>query len=196
MTTHQTIKPIETKYKGYRFRSRLEARWAVFFDALGIEWQYEIEGFDLGAAGWYLPDFWLPEFNAYVEVKPTFEAVSVDAQKYYSLSGIYPLIVVMGLPNQREDGKWSDKYGLLFDGNVAYSFRFAFTDYVFGVANYGGGWHAWKAGWKWDIAISEKLDEVSKTIVMLMCENSTILRALDDARQARFEYNETPLMRG
>ena len=27
------IKPIETHYKGYRFRSRLEARWAVFFDA-------------------------------------------------------------------------------------------------------------------------------------------------------------------
>ena len=26
------IKAIETYYKGYRFRSRLEARWAVFFD--------------------------------------------------------------------------------------------------------------------------------------------------------------------
>lgn len=25
------IKPIETKYDGYLFRSRLEARWAVFF---------------------------------------------------------------------------------------------------------------------------------------------------------------------
>lgn len=25
---------IETEYKGYRFRSRLEARWAVFFDTL------------------------------------------------------------------------------------------------------------------------------------------------------------------
>lgn len=51
------IKPIETKYKGYRFRSRLEARWAVFFDALGLTWDYEREGYDLGAAGWYLPDF-------------------------------------------------------------------------------------------------------------------------------------------
>lgn len=51
------IKPIETIYKGYRFRSRLEARWAVFFDALGIEWKYENEGYDLGELGWYLPDF-------------------------------------------------------------------------------------------------------------------------------------------
>jgi hypothetical protein len=52
-----TIKPIETHYKGYRFRSRLEARWAVFFDALGLRWEYEPEGYDLGSVGWYLPDF-------------------------------------------------------------------------------------------------------------------------------------------
>jgi hypothetical protein len=54
------MKPIETVYKNYRFRSRLEARWAVFFDALAIEWVYEKEGYDLGDAGWYLPDFWFP----------------------------------------------------------------------------------------------------------------------------------------
>ncbi len=51
------IKPIETIYNGYHFRSRLEARWAVFFDALGIEWEYEPEGFDLGGGVYYLPDF-------------------------------------------------------------------------------------------------------------------------------------------
>ena len=63
------IKAIETVYNGYRFRSRLEARWAVFFDALGIEYQYEPEGFDLGEDGWYLPDFYLPNEKLYVEVK-------------------------------------------------------------------------------------------------------------------------------
>ena len=46
------IKAIETQYKGYRFRSRLEARWAVFFDALQVRWDYELEGFDLGEMGW------------------------------------------------------------------------------------------------------------------------------------------------
>jgi hypothetical protein len=30
------IKAIETRYKGYRFRSRLEARWSVFFDAMEL----------------------------------------------------------------------------------------------------------------------------------------------------------------
>jgi hypothetical protein len=66
------IKAIETQYKGYRFRSRLEARWAVFFDAAEIDWQYEPEGFQL-KDGWYLPDFWLPTFGGsmYVEVKYT-----------------------------------------------------------------------------------------------------------------------------
>lgn len=51
------IKAIETRYKGYRFRSRLEARWAVYFDALELEWEYEPEGFDLGNGEYYLPDF-------------------------------------------------------------------------------------------------------------------------------------------
>ena len=64
------LKAIETKYKGYRFRSRLEARWAVFFDALGLKWDYEFEGFDLGEAGWYLPDFWFPTLKCWVEIKP------------------------------------------------------------------------------------------------------------------------------
>ncbi len=63
-----TIKPIETIYNGYRFRSRLEARWAVFFDTLGVQYIYEREGFDLGGI-WYLPDFWLPDLNCWVEIK-------------------------------------------------------------------------------------------------------------------------------
>lgn len=50
------IKPIQTFYHGCHFRSRLEARWAVFFDALNIQWEYEPEGFDIDGIK-YLPDF-------------------------------------------------------------------------------------------------------------------------------------------
>ena len=81
------IKAIETSYKGYRFRSRLEARWAVFFDQLGRDWEYEKEGFDLGADGWYLPDFWLPyDFSStdgdgeWIEIKPTDPSVEEIAK--------------------------------------------------------------------------------------------------------------------
>lgn len=63
------IKPIETVYNGYRFRSRLEARWAVFFDAAGIKYEYEPEGFQLEDGTMYLPDFYLPILGIYVEVK-------------------------------------------------------------------------------------------------------------------------------
>lgn len=70
------IKPIETVYKGHKFRSRLEARWAVFFDAAGIKYEYETEGYELENGLRYLPDFYLPEVKdrhgnpgIYVEVK-------------------------------------------------------------------------------------------------------------------------------
>ena len=53
----------------YLFRSRLEARWAVFFDAMGIEWEYEPEGIVLSDGTNYLPDFYLPHFHCYFEVK-------------------------------------------------------------------------------------------------------------------------------
>lgn len=68
-----SIKAIETIYNGYRFRSRLEARWAVFFDAAGIKYQYEPEGFCVSnfdsTSFYYLPDFYFPDQGVYGEVK-------------------------------------------------------------------------------------------------------------------------------
>lgn len=43
---------IPTKYAGVQFRSRLEARWAAFFDLVGWRWEYE----PIDLAG-YIPDF-------------------------------------------------------------------------------------------------------------------------------------------
>lgn len=63
------IRPLDTQYRGYNFRSRLEARWAVFFTTLGIVFEYENQGYSLDGT-FYLPDFWLPNQNCYVEVKP------------------------------------------------------------------------------------------------------------------------------
>ena len=67
------IKAIDTSYKGFLFRSRLEARWAVFFDALGLDWEYEPEGFELPDGTRYLPDFCVqtPQGNPiWYEIKP------------------------------------------------------------------------------------------------------------------------------
>jgi len=68
---------IPTEYNGIRFRSRLEARWAVFYDSLQIDYIYEEEGFALKNV-WYLPDFYLPAQDCYIEVKgpdPTHEEI-------------------------------------------------------------------------------------------------------------------------
>lgn len=56
-----------TRYNNRLFRSRLEARYAAFFDLLGINWEYE--PFDL--KGWS-PDFLLrlKDYEFLVEVKP------------------------------------------------------------------------------------------------------------------------------
>jgi hypothetical protein len=61
------IKAIETSYAGCRFRSRLEARWAVFFDRMNIGWQYEPQGFVINGHP-YLPDFRLGN-GTWIEVK-------------------------------------------------------------------------------------------------------------------------------
>ena len=63
-----------TTFNGIRFRSRLEARWAVFFDYLNIKYLYEPE-WDAVKGGWcyvnYKPDFFLPQpFDLWVEIKP------------------------------------------------------------------------------------------------------------------------------
>lgn len=99
MDINDRIKPIETKYNGFIFRSRLEARWAVFFDALGIEWEYEKEGYKLDSFA-YLPDFWLPQHKYWLEVKgvtPTTEEIQ-KCQLLQDFTG-YPVILVMGQPH-------------------------------------------------------------------------------------------------
>jgi hypothetical protein len=71
---------IPTQYRGRHYRSRLEARWACFFDLVGWRFEYEPCDFD----GW-IPDFVLCEFHpVFIEVKPVLEfpadvAAKIDA---------------------------------------------------------------------------------------------------------------------
>jgi len=112
------IKAIETQYQGYRFRSRLEARWAVFFDALGVKWEYEPEGYDLtdtydestetdgGMSPWpdgrllYLPDFWLPEKQLFAEIKPSaFSDEEREKCRLLAMQTGYGCLMLSGVPN-------------------------------------------------------------------------------------------------
>lgn len=66
------VTAIQTEYAGCLFRSRLEARWAVVFDVLGLKWRHEAEGFELSNGQRYLPDF-LIDGLGWIEIKPTVE---------------------------------------------------------------------------------------------------------------------------
>lgn len=81
----EQIQSIPTHYNGCTFRSRLEAQWAVYFKNIGWNFQYEPQYFTIDASTKYLPDFYLPKFNLYIEIKPAnFTATLVDLQKYRS----------------------------------------------------------------------------------------------------------------
>ena len=128
---YDLIKPIETKHNGYHFRSRLEARWAVFFEELGIEYLYEHEGYDLTEANknpawfidgeprlkpeetWYLPDFYLPDYKWYFEIKPGLKAMtSSDLGKISLLGTEHRISLINGSP-------WRDGYCVLAIFNLS-----------------------------------------------------------------------------
>jgi hypothetical protein len=93
------IKAIDTKYANHLFRSRLEARYAVYFDALNVKWVYEHEGFDFGGER-YLPDFYFPKYKLYAEIKQ--EAFSYNEHKKCRLLANMTgkkVIELVGLPS-------------------------------------------------------------------------------------------------
>ncbi|ALL15432.1 hypothetical protein [Caulobacter henricii] len=98
------MKAIETIWKGYRFRSRTEALWAVFLEALGVQFDYEPEGLLL-TSGPYLPDFrlrdfklpaWVDRRDVWLEIKGT-EPTDEERQRCAELamvSGCQVLLAV------------------------------------------------------------------------------------------------------
>lgn len=78
---------LQTTYKGVEYRSRTEARWAVFFDVLGVSFHYEPEKFTLSDRRWYIPDFYVDDWKAFIEVKPDNDKiVTEEAEKARLLS--------------------------------------------------------------------------------------------------------------
>lgn len=191
------MKPIETYYKGYRFRSRLEARWAVFFDACEVKWEYEPEGFDLGDGLYYLPDFLLHNvfirdentpLDLWVEVKG--QMTDVDAQKIIKFSGVdeeerfgcgivkNPILVVTNIPDE-------DIYSCITE--QAY-----YADCgapPFNLYNIDGDWFACFP------TITKQgrfgLMDDNRRCVGEEDEEATV-EAYKLARQARFEHKQTP----
>lgn len=125
-TTHTGI---ATMYAGVRFRSRLEAKWACFFDLMGWRWEYE--PFD---ADGYIPDFvLLGDDPVVVEVKPatsldelitpvtharaalgqawTRDILGLGVTPFLGIGTYWDQFTVLGLLDEQsteEDGAWND----------------------------------------------------------------------------------------
>lgn len=98
-TARITAKP--TVYQQQRFRSALEARWAVFFHAQGIVWNYEPETFAL-TSGIYIPDFhlrWASGQSLWAEVKPgLWDLDDYDRQRHTEFAGGGRLLLILDGP--------------------------------------------------------------------------------------------------
>lgn len=93
------MKAIETSWRGWRFRSRTEARWAVALTTASIAFEYEPQGFEL-PSGWYLPDFWLPAEKFWLEIKgeePNAREIAVARD--LSIGSGYRVLIAVGAPD-------------------------------------------------------------------------------------------------
>ncbi len=181
---NSNIKPIETYYNGYRFRSRLEARWAVFFRTVGLDYQYEPEGFEMDGIR-YLPDFYIPSIDRWFEIKG--KALSIDEIK------------------KCEDFCFrKDNYGIKFSILVGppQPCRMEFNEPGYepclGIEEYTWQWPSELYPENYRLHCGKLVNEEYYSRftygiwVVPDASHELVLDACKRAREARFEYGETP----
>lgn len=196
------LKPIDTVYKGYKFRSRLEARWAVFFDEMRFKWEYEPQGFGLSNGEAYLPDFKvhaIDEMTQWYEIKPFGDAGDGKMQQFekdfnaqfhppeYNLSTFFT--VLSGDPWELLESGWTlcPRCGILgqgkfYDNSCEFQYQCLPCDYC---TPCGGGNPVDEKGivpcrpHKGDLLITETDYKLYKEIIGYAAQR---------ARSARFEH--------
>jgi hypothetical protein len=168
------LKAIETAYKGYRFRSRMEARFAVFLDQLGLPYQYEPQGFDLDGLR-YLPDFFLPGAKAnpdggmWIELKGQFPSQEeCEKARRLALQGGQSVFVLFG-------DVWAPGQGLFFwPGNYEPTLRYIHLCCVC-----------------FEVSLVPRVERCACGGYFLP-DPPRLMEAYVAAREARFEFGETP----
>lgn len=192
----EQIKAIETHYDGYRFRSRLEARWAVFFNSLRIPYEYEKEGFMVDGKP-YLPDFYLPRQDVWVEVKPNETHKAYEGfdtvQEFFKSSGFRCLLLI-GPPGSSADVLWwqlKENNALFIKGCFSLGFDKFKREcclWFFSVSLDETGKYR-----QLEMHDLEPVDfKAKRSALYPRLNHHRLLKAYEEARSARFEHRETP----
>lgn len=171
------IKAIETRYKGHRFRSRLEARWAVFFQAAGIKWIYEQEGFVVNGKP-YLPDFYLPGLG-YFEVRGRYEYDDQLMQGFANEIG-EPLFIAFEEIPISEGGKGYLKAFIPLNSSAGDTMYWRYDNMFLECDGCG------------KITIQNAVYDTMKGNCCKGSREMSIEHALVTARESRFEHGESP----
>lgn len=190
------IKPIQTEYKGYLFRSRLEARWAVFFDAVEIKYEYEPEGFKLSDGTMYLPDFYLSESKSFFEVKGVMTGVDMHKIKAFVAEAGIPVTIGYSDFTFQACDNWT------YEGDAVGSYTIADKEWsvLAECRECGKKWFMGTNGF-WDCQCCNHYD--GDCGFKSLCNGDWCCRysdadkdvetAIKRAKQARFEHGETPI---
>lgn len=181
------MKAIETHYASHRFRSRLEARYAVFFDHLDIRWQYEPQGFEF-AGRRYLPDFLLPDSQTWIEVKGDEDALDYDLMEAfaYALPRGASVVILGPLPEAKASGDWDWGWQSLHSYFADEDERVVFGDWV----GFGSGQPTVLT----ETSTATYFEDGSREnwlVPVVSYAGPCAASAYDAARQARFEHGES-----
>ena len=185
------MKAIETNYKGYRFRSRLEARWAIFFDTLKIKYIYEPEGFELSDGTMYLPDFYLPESKTFAEVKGIMNEVDQHKiDQFRDDSNVNVVVLNADFSFEASESYYPEKYlpecGCSYFAQCCVCGCYYFLGHSYGWICPGCGHYDGNNGF-YMLAHSMRMDDGARETTWY---DTDALNAVRKAQRARFEHGE------
>ena len=181
----EEIKAIPTKYNNHLFRSRTEARWAVFFDVAKIQYYYEPEGIRIHDSINYLPDFYLPESKTWFEAKGVLDSVSTEKIEALIKYGGQPVVIGYSDMTFEACDRWEGEDGVFFE-------RANKDESTLCRCNRCGHYYfmGWNGLWRCPCCGAHEGDHHFTSIINGDMANNRIMYAIKRAKQAQFENYE------